>query len=355
MYIYENPDWPHFIVDLSRTEKLEDKISELKYFLDGMLMMISDRNSEIASFLSDSLKASWAIEGIDLSDIDIYSSIAKRLGIPYAVKNTKSYYDGITDVLFDAVTNHCELSVDRILYWHKKIVDGNPGIRKGSFRDGSVYVVSGKHKNTEIVYEAPPAASVPTMMNDFIAFINSHKYSDSVMAAVAHFFFVAVHPFEDGNGRIARIISDYLLSRSSDSLPAAFVSTEIKKKQSEYYGMLRAASLSTSMDITDWVVWFLEKMIDAYNASIIKVHMSFKVREFFQRAERFNLNDRQMKFLKKILNEDREGKITAKKFAVITGCHPDTANRDLKKLVDCGLLMKEEGGSKNTHYSILLN
>ena len=212
-----------------------------------------------------------------------------------------------------------------------------------------------KNKNTEIVYEAPPAASVLTMMNDLIAFINSHKYSDSVMAAVAHFFFVAVHPFEDGNGRIARIISDYLLSRSSDSLPAAFVSTEIKKKQSEYYGMLRAASLSTSMDITDWVVWFLEKMIDAYNASIIKVHMSFKVREFFQRAERFNLNDRQMKFLKKILNEDREGKITAKKFAVITGCHPDTANRDLKKLVDCGLIMKDEGGSKNTHYSILLN
>lgn len=230
MYIYENPDWPHFIVDLSRTEKLEDKISELKYFLDGMLMMISDRNSEIASFLSDSLKASWAIEGIDLSDIDIYSSVAKRLGIPYAVKNTKSYYDGITDVLLDTVTNHCELSVDRILSWHKKIVDENPSIRKGSFRDGSVYVVSGKNKNTEIVYEAPPAASVPTMMNDFIAFINSHKYSDSVMAAVAHFFFVAVHPFEDGNGRIARIISDYLLSRSSDSLPAAFVSTEIKKK-----------------------------------------------------------------------------------------------------------------------------
>lgn len=144
MYIYENPDWPHFIVDLSRTEKLEDKISKLKYFLDGMLMMISDRNSEIASSLSDSLKASWAIEGIDLSDIDIYSSVAKRRGIPYAVKNTKSYYDGITDVLFDTVTNHCELSVDRILYWYKKIVDENPSIRKGSFRDGSVYVVSGK-------------------------------------------------------------------------------------------------------------------------------------------------------------------------------------------------------------------
>ena len=354
MFIYENPDWPRFIVNEARLGNRLSLLNERKAFLDGSLSVFADRNQEAAQGLSESLVASWLIEGVSLSEIDVYSSVAKRLGIPYPVKETRPYIDGITAVLLDALQNHSPMTVERLFSWHGDIVAGTPGVVGGRFRTGSIYVVSGKYRNTGIVYEAPPASAVAGMMDDLISFVNHSRYPDPIVSAIAHYFLVAVHPFEDGNGRTARMLSDYILQRNSDMLPAVLVSSEIKKQQKEYYEILSITSRSSSMDITEWVEWFLCRMCDAYEAGILRVQKSFRVREFFIRAEKYGLNERQMKFLSRVLREDWTGAITARKYAVITGCHPDTANRDLKKLVALGLIRQEEGGSRNTHYSVIL-
>ena len=354
MYLYENPDWPKFIIDKSIIKPAEEMLLREQCFLDGIMSIVPGKG-EYAQALAESLEASWAIEGISLSDEDIFSSIAKRLGIPYPVKSTKAYYDGIADVLCDAVENHEPLTIERLLSWHKKISVETPGIKRGLFRDDSVYIMSGRYKNSEIIYEAPPASKVGMMMDEFISFVNSSLYSDPVMAAIAHYYLVAIHPFEDGNGRVARIVSDYVMNRSNEGFPSVFVSSEIKKKQSEYYSILNRISAGSSMDITEWVAWFLERMIDSYVAAIARIQDSFRMKAFWERAREHDLNARQLEFLGKVLNEDWKGAITAKKYAAITECHPDTANRDLRKLVGYGLIVKEEGGSKNTHYSVLID
>ena len=238
--------------------------------------------------------------------------------------------------------------------WKRESSHG-AGIKRGLFRDDSVYIMSGRYKNSEIIYEAPPASKVGMMMDEFISFVNSGLYSDPVMAAIAHYYLAAIHPFEDGNGRVARIVSDYVMNRSNEGFPSMFVSSEIKKKQSEYYSILNRISAGSSMDITEWVVWFLERMIDSYITAIARIQDSFRMKAFWERAREHNLNARQLKFLGKVLDEDWKGAITAKKYAAITECHPDTANRDLRKLVGYGLIVKEEGGSKNTHYSVLID
>ena len=353
MYIYKNSDWPYFQIDENLIRSKEEKLAENRGYLRGTLNVINDKE-EVSRAIIDSLRSSWAIEGIELSEPDLYSSIAKRLGIPFKIDKTKTYYDGITEVLFDAVENHTPLTLDRILLWHKQIVEANPGVKRGIFRDDNVYVVSGSMKNTNIVYEAPPASDVSTMMKDFIEFVNSTSYSDTVMSAIAHYYFVAIHPFEDGNGRTARMISDWLLYRNGSDVPLVFISTEIKKKRKEYYAILDRTSRGISMNVTEWVSWFLDCLSDAYTNAIDKIQMSLKVRSFFERMKSFDLNERQKKFLERVLRADWQGTLTAKKYAVITSCHVDTANRDLKKLVSYGAIMKEEGGSKNTHYSVLL-
>ena len=353
MYIYEQKGWPHFVIDEGRVRGLESRCAELRIFLDGAMSVFSGRKEAEARALAEALQSSWAIEGIDLPDTEIYSSIARRLDIPAPLKDTKAYYDGIASVIFDAVFNHEPMTADRICSWQKLIVERNPGIARGEFRRGPVYVVSGSYGNQRIVYEAPEADLVPGMIDEFISFMNTSSYSDCILSGIVHFHFVAIHPFEDGNGRTSRMISDYILCRHSSSIPAVLVSSELKRRQKEYYEMLDRASTGT-MDITDWVEWYLRCLVDSYSHAIERIQKAFKVRSFFQKAEASGVNPRQSKFLSRVLEDDWEGPLTARKYAVITGCHPDTANRDLRKLLDMGLIRKEEGGSRNTHYSLLL-
>lgn len=354
MYIYENTDWPIFTFDPSKLSELDILILRKKEYLTGMLSILSSKKETAAEALIAEIKASWKIEGIDLSDDEIYSSVAKRLNIPSPDTNTKVYYDGIADTLFEAVHNHEKLTVNRILSWHSKVIENNPEIKKGAFRSGPIYVVSGQFKNRKIIYEAPQANLVPSMIDDFLDFINNATYSNPILAAIASYYFVAIHPFEDGNGRIARIIGDYILNRDSSSLPAVYISAAIKKNQKEYYEILKATSLG-SMDITNWITWFLQQLVDAYDEAIYKIQKSFKVKELFKEAERLKLNERQLKLIEKVISDDWEGNITANKYAKINKCHPDTANRDLKKLEEYGFIQKGPGGSKNTNYSFSSN
>ena len=352
MYIYENHDWPHFIFDEGLVQSYEKRAYRLRFFLEGILSVLNDRRAYGADMLGSSLHSSWAIEGISLSDDDIRTSISRRLDFPSTTGKPKGYYDGIAEATLDAVQNHGKLTIERLLSWHRRIVEINPGVKRGAFRNDSVYVVSGSYKNSAIIYEAPSASSVPKMMKAFLSFVNSEMHSDLVMSGIAHLHLVLIHPFEDGNGRMARLIGDHVMARHSEALPGVLASAEIRKKQKEYYEILNRTSKG-SLDITEWLTWYLERLIDAYEEAIRTVQRSFAIKAFFERAVECGINERQDKFLRKVLAEDWKEAITAKKYAAITGCHPDTANRDLKKLTACGLLHRE-GNGKNTHYTVII-
>ena len=353
MYIYENPEWPHFTFDNEIVSTCEKREFRLRCFLEGILSVLTDRRLREVDVLSASLASSWAIEGINLSERDVYSSIVRRLGLPYHAERTSAYYDNVSDVLLDAVENHDDLTLERLLSWHRKIVEINPGVKRGCFRSDAVYVISGGYKNREVIYEAPPAHEVPRMMEDFISFINSGMYSDALMSGIAQLYLVEIHPFEDGNGRVARLVSDYVLSKHSRTLPGVLISSQIKKKQKDYYKILDKTSKG-NMDITEWCIWYLERLIEAEEDAIRTLQHSFAVKAFFDRAECMGLNDRERKMLGKVLSSDWVGAITAKKYAAICSCHPDTANRDLKKLVEKGLITKE-GEGRSTRYHVVLD
>ena len=353
-YIYQSNDWPNFFVDEKRTKALNEEVLALKNFLEGILSVFANRKDTEIHALSSSIKSSWAIEGISLSDDDIRSSIVKRIGRLGKEIRTKAYYDGLVNVLFDAVENHSPITLERILSWHEKIIERGVPVKRGRLRGVDVFIVSGEYKNREVIYEAPASELVPSMMNDFITFVNDSSYPSAVLSAVAHYYFVAIHPFEDGNGRMARLIGDYILAKDSLDLPAVYVSFEIKKKQKEYYEVLNNTSLG-SLDITPWVVWYLKRLVDAYVSAIDDLQRTFKVDNYFEKVKNAGMNERQILFLNRVLKTDWEGPLTAKKYSMIAKCHPDTANRDLKKLVEAGLIRKEKGGSKNTHYSVLLD
>lgn len=351
-YLYDLPSWPNFKVDETAIRQKENEVISLKGHLDGILSIIRPTEEDKALILSKATKDSWQIERINLDEDEIYSSISKRLGLPFYKRETKEYYDEITDVILDAVTNHEDMTLDRLLKWHSKIVSNEAGIKKGELRKGPVYVVSGSLKNQKVLYEGLEASLVPAFIQEFISFLNTSKYSDFITAAIAHHYFISIHPFEDGNGRTARIICDYIINKSCTDLPAVFISTEIKRKQKEYYEEINAAN-NGDMNITRWTMWFLDRIIDAYCNAIDMIKRSYEIKELFNKAKGSNLNERQIKVLGIILKEDWKGFITAKKYASITQCHVDTANRDLKKLVSLGFIKKNDGGSKNTSYSIL--
>ena len=353
MYIHQNCDWPDFRFDEETVRPIEEQLIEMRGFLSGLLS-VSEGNGIIGDAIADSLCSSWEIEGISLPKAEIHSSTARRLGVLSIAAEADRRFDGIVDALFDAIQNHGPLTIERILSWQKRIVAEDPGVKKGAFRDGPVYIVSGGMKEPRIIYEAPPASEVHAMMSRFIESVNDHSCSDFALSAAAHFHFVAIHPFEDGNGRTARMISDYILHRSAQDIPMAFVSNELLKRRREYYAVLDRTSRSDSLDITEWICWFLERLMDAYADAIARIHRSFAIRSFYARMKERDLNDRQRKFLERVLRDDWTGPLTAKKYAVIVSCHVDTANRDLKKLVANGFIIKEDGGSKNTHYSLLI-
>lgn len=336
------------------------KVSELHGRLQGQMSMAGFEEKESAQLeaLTAELVASSQIEGLNLNPESVRSSIARHLGLEYdGLTATDHYVEGLTQIMADAVDKcHEPLTEARIFGWHHALFptgySGMYPIAVGRWREGeeAMQVVSGPLGRQRVHYEAPPSANVPTMMGQLIDWCNGQDVSPYIMAAVTHLWFVSIHPLDDGNGRLSRTLADMMLARLDKGARYYSMSTEINRRKSDYYNILEKTQHGT-MDITDWMLWFLESLASAMQESLNKISRTVEKAVFWQRFAHVDINERQRKVLNRLW-DGFDGKLTSSKWAKICHCSSDTALRDIKHLVDNGMLNIEPAGGRSTSYCL---
>ena len=319
------------------------------------------RNEATLEALTLEILKSTEIEGEILNPEQVRSSIARRLGMDIAgLVPSERDVDGIVDLMIDAVGKFSEpLTEERLFDWHYSLFPtGRSGIFKiivGNWRDdstGPMQVVSGPMGRESVHFEAPAASKIESEMSNFINWVNNEKTIDPVIkAGIAHLWFVTIHPFEDGNGRIGRAIADMLLTRA-DGISQRYysMSSQIRIERERYYKELEYTQKGT-LDITDWLEWFLECLFNALNSSDIILAKVMYKHKFWTHWAKIPLNDRQSEMLDKLL-DDFKGKLNTSKWAKIAKCSNDTALRDIQDLVNKGVLIKEAAGGRSTSYKL---
>ena len=366
MYLYNNQNWPIFewnsekLLPLlayvrNRQGKLIGKMGALGFELQN------EANLEI---LTIEILKSTEIEGEFLDRDQVRSSIARRLGLDisglvYSERNV----DGIVDLMLDASKKYDkELTKERLFSWHASLFPaGQSGMHKiitGNWRDdstGPMQVVSGALGKEKVHYQAPPANQLENEMRIFFDWFNLEQTVDSVLkAAIAHLWFVTLHPFEDGNGRISRALSDMLLARSDEQSYRFYsMSTQIRKERNSYYDILEKTQKG-SLDITNWLEWFLNSLLHSIESSEILLEKVIYKHEFWLQNSKVSINDRQRKILN-MLMDDFEGVLNTTKWAKIGKCSQDTALRDIQDLIEKGILAKSEQGGRSTNYELKAN
>lgn len=363
MFIWERPGWPDFTwreADITaRLAAVRLEQGRLLGRMEALGFSLRDE-AHLRTLTRDVVKTS-EIEGEKLDASTVRSSIARRLGVDIgALKPADRHVDGIVDIMLDATGKYAEpLTEERLFGWHAALFptgrSGMTKIRVGAWRDdssGPMQVVSGPFGREKVHYTAPPAARLGQEIGAFLDWFNRPPASDPVLkVAQAHLWFVTIHPFDDGNGRIARAIADMALARS-DGSPQRFysMSAQIEAERKAYYENLERTQKG-DLDVTGWMVWFLGCLRRALNdARDVLSSVTFKA-EFWERAGKLPLNDRQIGVLNRIL-DGFEGKMTSSKWAKLAKCSQDSANRDIAALLEYGLLEKGPGGGRATHYLI---
>jgi Fic family protein len=322
------------------------------------------RTEAVLQTLTQDVIKSSEIEGETLDRQQVRSSIARRLGIDIgALVHSDRNVDGVVEMTLDATQNFSKpLTAERLFGWHAALFPtGRSGLRKirvGNWRndkDGPMQVVSGPIGRERVHYQAPEARKVARQMGVFIKWFNSDVAVDLVLkAGIAHLWFVTIHPFEDGNGRIARAIADMVLARSEENSQRFYsMSAQIRLERREYYEKLEAAQKG-SLDITAWLEWFLAcldralERADGVLANVLEKH------RFWQVYSGSTFNERQRDMIDRLL-EGFEGKLTSSKWAKIEKCSQDTASRDIDDLIARGVLKKDAAGGRSTSYSLVTN
>jgi Fic family protein len=365
MWIYEHHTWPKFTWN---TEELASKLADIRYRQGRLIGQMEGlgfelrREASLITLTSDIVKSS-AIEGEILNPVEVRSSIARRLGIDSAgLVPASRNVDGIVDVMLDATQGFLKpLTKDRLAAWHSALFPtGFSGIHRitvGDWRNpdsGEMQVVSGPLGRQEIHFEAPSAERLENEMATFLHWFNQKNNLDPVLkAGVAHLWFVTIHPFEDGNGRIARAISDMVLSYA-DGIQDRFysLSAQIESDRKSYYNQLERQQRSTP-EITNWLHWFLESLGHAIsNAENTLEKVIFKTK-LWQKSSQHTLNDRQRLVINRLLEDNFTGYITTSKYAKLAKCSNDTALRDIQQLEILGIFIKNESGGRSTSYRLL--
>ncbi|MBQ6725045.1 MAG: Fic family protein [Bacteroidales bacterium] len=361
MYLWEKEDWPHFVWD---NRKINEVLIPLRHRQGRLLGMAETLGFDVKSpvvldaMTADIIKSS-EIEGIRLNPDDVRSSVAWQLGIDrVGVPSVDRYIEGVVDVMFDSVHNYDKpLSQDRLFDWHYALFP-NPNplaqITVGNWRQGeeTMQVVSGRYGKEKVHYEAPPSSAVPQMMADLLQWINDADSDPVLKAAVAHLWFVTIHPFSDGNGRLARTITDMLLAKA-DATPYRFysMSAQIAIERQDYYEMLEQTQKG-SLDITQWIVWFVKMVDKAIESSIETISRTLSKASFWENNRHIAMNERQTKMIN-MLWDGFEGKLTTSKWAKINKCSTDTALRDIQDLVRKGILVRTDAGGRSTGYELV--
>jgi Fic family protein len=354
-YIHEQPDWPHFCWDDAGISSLLALARHEQGRLLGRMESSgfgAKGEANLAILVEDVLKSS-AIEGEKLNPEEVRSSLARHMGVDAGGLALPSRaVDGVVEMMLDATQNYEQpISEVRLCGWQAALFPtGYSGLRRittGAWRParaGPMQVVSGRTGYERVHYEAPDATRIPCEMEMFLRWFNQPPAIDPLLkAALAHFWFVTIHPFEDGNGRIARAIADLAMARS-DGHPQRFysMSSQIESERNEYYAILEQCQ-KCDLDITPWMRWFLECFVRALKRAEQTV---------WQEIGNYEINERQRKIINLLLG-DFKGNLTSGKYAKITGCSTDTALRDLVDLVAKGVLILGNAGGRSTSY--LLN
>jgi Fic family protein len=318
--------------------------------------------AELETLTLDVLKSS-EIEGEKLDAAQVRSSIARRLGIETAgAVAVERDVEGVVDLMLDATQNYAKpLSAERLFSWHAALFPtGRSGMRRiivGAWRDdadGPMQVVSGPVGKENVHYEAPAAPRLEQETSAFLAWANgaTDKTDMVLRAALAHLWFVTIHPFDDGNGRIARAIADWALARSENS-PQRFysMSAQVRHERNDYYGILEQTQKGT-LDITPWMEWFLGCLGRAFDGTEITLFAVLRKARFWEKHARAPVNERQRDIVDRLL-DGFEGKLTTTEWAKLEKCSHDTALRDIQNLIDMGVLKKDTGGGRSTSYSLV--
>ena len=363
MYIHQQKDWPQFTWDAELITKILGSVRHRQGQILGQMQALGFRIQEetmLKALTMDVMKSS-EIEGELLNPEQIRSSIARRLGIEIAgVLPAERDVEGIVELMLDATQNNNKiLSEERLFGWHSALFpSGRSGMHRievGKWRSGPMQVVSGGMGREKVHYEAPNAEKLASEMNLFIDWFNEEEKLEAILkAAVAHLWFVTIHPFDDGNGRIARAITDMQLSKA-DGVNQRFysMSTEINKQKKGYYTILEHTQKG-DLDITDWIVWFLECLKKSLLSSSVIVDKVVWKHQFWARNAGKISNERQQKMLNKLM-DNFEGNLTSSKWAKMMKTSPDTALRDITDLLNKGILLKADSGGRSTHYVLNTN
>ncbi len=362
-YIHELPNWPKFQWDHRGLSKQLAAVRHRQGRLIGRMQELGFplREEAILQTLTEDVLKSSEIEGEILDKEQVRSSIARRLGMEAAaLSSADRSVEGVVEMMLDATQKYQDkLTQDRLFGWHASLFPtGRSGMRKiivGAWRDerpGPMQIVSGPHGREHIHYEAPPAGRLGAEMRAFLDWFNGVDDTDPVLkAAFAHLWFVTIHPFEDGNGRIARAIADMSLARSEESTQRFYsMSAQIRLERNAYYDALESAQKG-DLDITPWIEWFLGCLDRAFGGAEKTLAIVFKKADFWKKHSAAPLNDRQRDIIDRLL-DGFEGKLTSSKWATMEKCSPDTALRDIADLVERGILTKGAGGGRSTSYSL---
>jgi Fic family protein len=320
------------------------------------------RSEAVLQTLTDDVLKSSEIEGEKLDHDQVRSSIARRLGMDIGgLTPADRHVEGVVEMMLDATQKYEQpLTKQRLFDWHAAMFPtGHSGMSKiivGAWRDdksGPMQVVSGPTGRERVHYEAPPAKRLDREMKAFLAWLDRDQAMDAVLkAAIAHLWFVTIHPFEDGNGRIARAIADMALARSEQT-PQRFysMSAQIRQERKAYYDLLEATQKQDDLDITAWLAWFFDCLGRAFDRSEGVLTKVFQKARFWEKHAGSPFNARQRDMLNRLLN-GFEGKLTSSKWATLEKCSQDTASRDIDDLIKRGVLVRDAGGGRSTSYSL---
>lgn len=365
MYLYQHSNWPDFTWDnetlLSYVSKVRDLQGRLIGRMEGLGFEL--RNEAVLETLTEDIVKTSEIEGELLNPDEVRSSVAKRLGLEISgLPESSRVIDGLVEMMLDATQKfEAPLTKDRLCGWHAALF---PTGRSGMYRitvgdwrkddHGPMQVVSGPMGREKIHYVAPEAERLETEMNRYFSWYNSETRIEPVIkSALAHLWFVSIHPFDDGNGRIARAIADMQLARADRTSQRFYsMSAQIMKSKKEYYDILESTQTG-SLDISQWLVWYFNRLTDALDATDNSLSRVLIKARFWEKHSVTQLNERQIKMINALLG-DFVGKLYSSKWAKMTKVHRDTARRDIQDLIVKGILSDSGEGGRSTNYNLNL-
>jgi Fic family protein len=362
-YIHQLPNWPEFRWNQGELAKPLAAVWQRQGRLIGKMQALGFplQDEAILKTLTEDVLKSSEIEGEILDKGQVRSSIARRLGMEAgALGPADRNVEGVVEMMLDATQNYSKpLTDERLFGWHAALFPtGRSGMRKivvGTWRDdstGPMQVVSGPEGRPRVHYEAPAAAKLIGEMAAFLKWFESEDKTDQLIkAALAHLWFVTIHPFDDGNGRIARAIADMSLARSENSTQRFYsMSAQIRVERNAYYDILERTQKG-DLDVTPWLAWFIGCLDRAFDGAENILKNVLDKAEFWKAHAQSKINDRQRNMINRLL-DGFVGKLTSSKWASIEKCSPDTALRDINELIDAKILQKDEGGGRSTSYSL---